>query len=761
LLLDTRHNAALAQECWQRYFRLAQRTSRQPDSRPFSLVRKAAIESPISFHHNYNSFRQNSNFSDEQAIRLELVQLLYANQWNDTLDFLKMLRFFQQHHRVGLVDWAESVAIRQIPGRQGADASISRLRSSWRPLLIEELSKDVYNKLAEMQAVLESDAFDDAAQMIASISPETGGGVSPHGGDRQLLVSLPSAVRLALRDHPQLEAVMRQKFGPLAELRVRQAISASHVAGVELAAVQFESTPAAAEARGWLGDRALSSGWFARASTEYERALRTAPSAAKHDLLARIRLAAAMRGEDAGEPVTQPVVFSETTMPAAEFEAMVADLRKANSDATSPSATAAPNQRVWPALKPTGYEVNVRGRLDGAVGDDPNAEITRHINSLGINWCERQLAPLVEGNTLYVSNRFQVAAYDLTNGQRIWQSTRLPGGMMRSREWSLIPMRTLVTAQHVFVRLLYGSGPVLAAFEKPTGRLVWSSEYRTNEYIVSDPLLVQDQLLAFTLLRAEQGECTLRLSTFDRGTGEPILHHPLVKLNEVWWTRRLCEVAATDGGLVASLGGVSLCCDLAGTVRWIRKSVALPPEEETSWVRQYFERPLAIKEGVVITQPGVRAIECVDPETGRRRWSRVLPDVETLVGEIDGKLIVRTLTEFIALSAADGNELWRHERPEVFDAVLLGGEGGLMYVARDKHAERQDRFVPRLVWLDPATGKPAASFVLPSLEDPDAHFGPLISRNDRLWSFWGKGQAEPNRELVELVPKADAPVIAP
>ena len=116
-----------------------------------------------------------------------------------------------------------------------------------------------------MQAVLDSDAYDDAARMITSISPDAVAGVAPHGRDRQLLVALPSAIRLALRNYPQLQTVMNQKFGSLAQLRVKQSINANNVAAVELAAVQFEATEAASEAHRWLGDRALSSGWFARA----------------------------------------------------------------------------------------------------------------------------------------------------------------------------------------------------------------------------------------------------------------------------------------------------------------------------------------------------------------------------------------------------------------------------------------------------------------------------------------------------------------
>jgi outer membrane protein assembly factor BamB len=594
--------------------------------------------------------------------------------------------------------------------------------------------------------------------MIAQIPPAGMMGLAPYGRDRQLLVSLPAAIRLAAREYPQLTQVMQEKFAPLAELRVRQAVAAGNENAVELAAVQFAATPAAAVAHKWLGDRALSSGWFSRASAQYERALRTASAAERPNLMARVRLAAALRGEEAGEPATQNVAFGDDTMTAEDFERMVAELRAANSAQSAAGGGASDQQRLYPAPAPSGFEHVQRARLDGPVGEDANAEITRHINQLGVNWCERQIATWLEGDTLYVTNRFQVAAYDLTSGQRLWQTTRLPGNMLRSREWSLIPMRPLLVGDTIFVRLLYGAGPLLAAIEKSSGKLLWTSEQRTNEFLISDPHLVQDQLTALTLVRGEQGQCTLRMTTLDRATGEPLVQHNLLRLNDVWWSRRACEAIALDDSLVACLGGISLSCDLDGRVHWVRRQVALPPDEETSWVRQHFERPLLVDGRLLLTQPGVRSIECIDPETGGVIWSRVVPDIESLVGSCEGRLIVQTQSAFLALSPEDGAEVWRHERPEVYDATLGGGPGGLLYVARQPHPEQKDRHVPRLVWLDPATGAIRASFVMSSLEETDSHFGPLVAHKDRLWTFWGRGQAEPNRDFLELVPRGEAAV---
>jgi hypothetical protein len=410
---------------------------------------------------------------------------------------------------------------------------------------------------------------------------------------------------------------------------------------------------------------------------------------------------------------------------------------------------------VYPAPAPAGFAVQQRARLDGPVGNDPNSEVTRDINALRVPWVERQLATLVEDDTLYVSNRFQVAAYRLENGERKWQSAALPGSALRSRDWSLMPMRPLIVGDHLYVRLLYGAGPMLACFTKDNGKLLWAAEQRNRESVVSDPLWIQDQLVALTMSRGEQGQSTLALTSYDRESGEPLAQRHLLRLNDVWWSRRAGEVAPLGDGLIATLGGVTVCCDLHGEVRWIRRPVGLPPEEESNWVRQAFQSPLVVGDRVLLAQPGVRLLECVEADTGRLLWSHVLPDLESILGAHDGRAIVRTEQALMAYDLADGGQAWRYDRPELCEGVLLGGAGGLLIVERHPTRQNKDRFVPRLVWLDPATGRPTQAFPLASLEDSDPHLGPLVSHGDRLWAFWGKNNHDPNRDLLELAPSGE------
>ena len=88
------------------------------------------------------------------------------------------------------------------------------------------------------------------------------------------------------------------------------------------------------------------------------------------------------------------------------------------------------------------------GELDG------KEEVVRRTNTFRVPWADRQIATALEGDILYVANRFQVAAYNLASGQRLWQSPPPPGPLKPAQDWAMIPKRPLITATHIFVRQL-------------------------------------------------------------------------------------------------------------------------------------------------------------------------------------------------------------------------------------------------------------------------------------------------------------------
>ena len=106
----------------------------------------------------------------------------------------------------------------------------------------------------ELQSLLDSEAWDEAARAVTALDRESSAGVSPYLQDRNLLVSLPIAVRLTLEDYTQVAGALRDNLSSLGKLRVSQATASGDVDTVRLATVQFAGTDAAAEAHAWLGE---------------------------------------------------------------------------------------------------------------------------------------------------------------------------------------------------------------------------------------------------------------------------------------------------------------------------------------------------------------------------------------------------------------------------------------------------------------------------------------------------------------------------
>ena len=197
--------------------------------------------------------------------------------------------------------WAATLAQNRAPVPQADEGEwagrISRGRQ-WQPPLVTQVSKEGYNVMAEFEAALAGDAFADACRIITSAGRSGMAGLLPDSKDPDLLVSLPRAIALAMREHPELQQTMREEFGDVGQIRVREAMTKADVEAVEAATIRFFGTEAAGEAFRWLGDRALAGGKFAQAAQAYQEALPLATGTLARDVQHRLRLAAGMLGHD-------------------------------------------------------------------------------------------------------------------------------------------------------------------------------------------------------------------------------------------------------------------------------------------------------------------------------------------------------------------------------------------------------------------------------------------------------------------------------
>lgn len=745
LLVDIRDDHGRLMNLVRRYHELGTVAMEQAGKRPFSWIRPALMNVPMATPYDIK-------VADEENIRIELMQLGHSGRWRDVFELCRQLRFFGYIQRVPLAGWAEATALRNLP-RDAADTRIVQRKDDWQHPLIEDISKDAYNALAELQAILDSGAPDDAARIVMNLDAEMLNGTAPHTADRNLLVSLPTAVRLLLQEHPELGRTINEKFAQAASLRVRQAIQANNAAAIELATSQFAGSETAAEAHRWLGDRALSNGWFAQAFSQYRQAATSGGIALRRELVPRQMLTAALMGNELDEPKPESISLGQLQLTGAEFDALIAEqLKRAQ---PRPSSDATTNGAKEPLPAPTGFQVQNRSRLDGPVGKDPQVDAIPNATRYDIDWAGRQLAVTVDRDLMFVSNRFQLAAYDLNNGQRRWRSQAPSDKPLRSQDWGLIRMRPLVIGDSVLVRMLYDAGPILVAIDKNNGQAIWRAQMPGNLHVVSDPVVVQGQLAALTLARSEQRESLLGLAIIDRHSGRVLRRHDLVRLSEAWWRRRCCEITPLDDGLVAVLSGVTLCCDLAGNTRWIRRHVVLPPSEEPGWVTQYFQRSLADDDGLFVAQPGVRAVERLDPRTGRLVWSRLLPSVQGILGKAGNRLIVRDGEGLMALDSDTGQQLWKHTAEDLLEAALCDDQM-ILYAHRERPEDKQNVGRPRMTWLDAAAGQSVASTALPALDHEDPRLGPMIVHKGNLWAFYGRGRQDATRDILQMIPQGEA-----
>lgn len=699
---------------------------------PFSSVRKTLMEAPTYSQHALPVAAQGE--AEE-----ELVRLLQAGKSEEALQLCNLLKLYHFNENRPLVAWAEASARREANRVTG---DVARAKESWKQPLVEELNKEVYNFAADLHAILESGALEDASRMIASLESDRGSGLTPSGSDRDLFVSLSGAVKLALAQQPGLRTELTERLAPLAALRVRQAIASGDDAAIALVATQFEGTEAAAEAYRWLGDRALQYGWFTRALAEYRRAETSASPSLSRELSPRTRLAAAMTGSDLGSAVTETVTIGDAHMTANEFEALVAEMKTRGAGPLQGTPVSTGN-----LPGPTQLVPHNRARFDGPVGQNSHDDGAPRLSQWQIDYAGRQIATAIDGDVMYVSNRFQIAAHSATSGQRVWQSQTPAGEMRRGQDWALTPMRPLVTGNAIFARQLYGKSPALVCFEKSDGKILWQRDGTENEWWVSDPVLVQGQLLALSLSRDGNREAQLRLASLDPFSGEVLVQSKLVALRESWQPRKVCEITALDDGLVATLGGVTLCCDASGNVRWVRKHLALPHEERPEWVFQHFAPPLVVDSRLIALQPGVETIDCLEVTTGRLLWSFAQERPWRLLGRSGEHVIAETDAGLVALDLASGKIAWRHDEPQQRLTAAAVSDKHVAYMVRRGAADKPK--VPAMIWLDAANGRQLAAVEFLQWQDDDPRIGPLVVANDRLWTFFSK-EKDPNKDVVEL-----------
>ena len=688
------------------YEQLGQNLSDVGKPRAYSQVAHAQQTSPLLCGQPFAFF-------SESLARREVLELALAGRSDDLAGLTARFAFF------GFVDppanapffnWASALTAKRPAATR-----------DWRHPLVTEPGKEGVTLAADLDAALDGGEYRHACEIV--LATDDVASLLPDRKDADLFASLPVTVASLMADDPLLQETMRAEFGDRGSIRVRQAINQGDVRAAQAATFQYYDTEAAAEAHAWLGDRCLSGGDITGALDHYRRGRSSAAAALAPRLSAAEEVAKTLGGG--------PQAAVASSLPAARD-----------------------------------YEPTARARLEGDVGANPAgmpAEYGRGGPGFALqslDWVARQVAVLPLADRLLVSNRFQLASYDPQSGTLQWRAG-LGGDAAPAHEWAGQPMRPVVHATHVFVRRLKKTGPVLASINLADAKVAWEMPPRPDQWLVSDPVLIDGVLHGCTATKVGD-EYALSLTAFDASSGERVREQPLVSLRESWWRQRDCQIALIEGGLVITCGGSVVCCDAAGTVRWVRKELSVPVAVESFWMVQSQAPPLVADGRLFVTQPGVPAVVALDAASGRVLWKVSLPEARRVLGIVrTGEsgpnkaaetLVVERSSGIVAIDAATGDFRWRFESQELLDAYLVGTRDGVLVTVREQ-VPNEKAFQPVLVWLDPQSGQPKHRAALATLKDPDPRFGPLVRQGDRVWALFGRGPADPTRDLVELVPK--------
>jgi outer membrane protein assembly factor BamB len=742
LLADSRlfqqHGPALP----QRYFDLAYEAWRQEGIAPLNPIRTALMTAPLDHH-------AQPVWSGDGIIRDEVLDAIYQADWRRLRQTCAVLNYFRLHHDNLLVVWADQLSAAILR----ADPIITGRRIpnvSWPSLLSEDLNRDVYNQNIELQMLIKSAAWEDAAKQIASAMTLDLRGVAPAAADPDLLVSSAVAVRAALLEYRGLLSALESDQSELLNLQVKRAIAGRSTSRVEQLARRFPGTSAARTAEKWLGDQLLARGQAKDALAHYERASSFQNLAADPSLPARLNLAAAYAGQPPPVSFDTPAEIGEVTIQPTEVAALSSELAKRRRET---SQQAGPGS--WPSLAFGRLRTGQRVALPLAVGNEPAKEVLPGIDRQRIDWPGCQLAAVRAGDKLLVHNRFELLALQWDTGQSLWTNHPMGEEMLRSRDWPLIPMRPLVHERRVVARHLCAKTPQLACWDLDAGQLLWISPLE-DQLPISDPFIVEGKLGVLTMDQQRAIDAPLRLQWIDIVTGQPAGHHTLVRLRDGWWRRSCCQVLSSGQHLYVVLGGIAFACDDTATISWVRTSRTTPPEADPTWIAQLHQVPLLADGKLVLSQVGVRAVEAVDPTTGSLLWRSVEPQLRQAIGIADDVLIIQTQSGLAALDLEDGTRVWQHDQPALLLAAYCN-PSGVLYSHATTAAERSRQQGVELVILDARSGQIAGRHIIEELSGSQPRVAPLVVGDDRAWAFFSAGALGGQREMLELLAEEKVP----
>ncbi len=728
-----------------RYFQLAQADWAVTGNGPLSTIRLRMMEAEFG--------RSQSIYWERYpAARTELLQLLYTDQWQSLRRELRMRRFFHLSDTDPLTVWLDRLSSGRLRERD-LFRGVSIQPVVWRHPWSDDFSREVYNVIAEFDAMLRGNTWDEAAAIVMDSEKMSRSGIAPAPGESNLFVSVPAMVRMAKEDHPELIRSLDKVQGPLAKLRIGRAIEQGNLEQVKQMAEQLYGTEAAESAWTWFGDQELARGRWQKALDLYQQAARGRPVESSPDLAGRMLIASAYGGRKLELTVDNEVHFGETTMTPEELLRTVSQLI-ARERPTESDPERIPDRDKSPDALPR-FEVTRpielvrREPLDLRSIDYTKVRVPPPYDR-ACDWYGLQVTGVLVDNVLCVGDRFSWKAIGPNKNGIAWKSSWTTP-QPKELSWPAIGMRPLVVRQRLITRRLVRDAPHLICLNVTDGKIAWTSDGAKQPF-VSDPYWFDEQLVCVSSDPREAVDGMLRLNYLDVDTGQISRSVPLVRLRDSWWDRRCCQVLSAGDRLFITLGGVTLAVRSDGRLQWVRSSTALPPAVDERLARQRHAPPLLTGTRLIVTQPGVPTVECLDAVTGRLHWQTVIPDILRLVSVDEQRVLVLTDGGIVAQDLADGRRVWQRDFHDVRSAFATEGERAVVVIDRIPVAGKGKLHQITFHWLDGGTGAITRSAEIEELSSTAPVCRPLSITASR-WDFlWGDDTKPGERQVLTIRP---------
>ena len=684
----------------------------------------------------------------------EILNSIYRHNWSETWKFAQSAGFWNMpphpdqrpQQRGDDLDrharWAKALVGEVAP--QVDNGTAGAMPIGLRHPLIPVLNKEAYNVRAELQSALSGQNYEDAGRIVMSITELDSPGLLPDPDDRQLYVSMSTAIANDRRAHPGFAQTMKEKFEALGQIRIQSAMNRHDFAALQGTTLQFMGTDAARTAHKSLGEIALSVGQFDLAEQHFNEALIDASPQWKEILQPRQILASALGGRlsPAQLPAistqlpTQPIELNGTTVSATEFQAMISDLATRSSSGGSLVETSDRAELPFPL---TACKLEPRSQFDGHPGNNPGRAEFRFADAFG-----RQLAVTADSQRIYVSNRFQVNAYSVSDGQQLWAQGL---GSEQGEAYALpfTPMKPLVVGDRLFVRRLTKAGAELACLKAENGQVLWNQ--RPSHSVVSDPVIWDSRLFALTLSKADEEFVQLESTWFDSLSGKVTRSRPLFRLRDGIDRQFSGTLAIRNRIAVCTVAGTIASFNSQGEMRWLRRETMLQKPVDELIEDSRIAAPIIQSDRVIVSTPGVRQVGCYDLDSGAILWEKPVSNLRGLVCATETRVLLDTTSGLVALNVESGEVAWR--RPLEFRLEALNTDGKTLTITR-RVTFLNNKSRPVLMGIDLETGEELGQSLVSIDERDEVQMGPMFCAGGKWWSFVGQTWKEPRRELCQL-----------